>query len=948
MRRPIFSPALACAVAVLAMVFACCTGAPVLADPTARVVGACGTASYTAGKFNYPTIDAQGRACGGADGDPVMVVSTCGTASYTAGKFNYPTADTTGVTCTNQGGTYVYPVLSLTGSAATNTALVNGALAGGGRVTLGCGQAGTAYFNAPLIIYSNVQLDTGNCHMIEATGQNTNLLVNHAYTQSFTTLQINSGLIANGPLSLIWSGSAPAWVASTTYATGAYVNNGGNLYWASVGGTAAGSGGPTTCTGSSTGPTGTKGGAITDNTVTWYCVTSWPLLNTTSATAFVYVPSHGLQVGSVVTLTPTPDVPATNRQWTGMQTAQTNGAYADTAFFGTFKVGYVPDANWIVVSLNRQPGLTGTIKPWPLNTSVALNELRVDPNGVYQVCSAGTTANSGSGPSGTTTNCSITDSGATWNFFSTIPNFGNFTGAPIDFKVADQNIVINGNGVFDCVNVSASGLAAHCTLFAGLYNADINVGVESATKYELDAFAVTASKLRVWTGPNGSNSDGLKLWGPSINVTAEAVCLGADDCGSFQTDVPSAFANQDYTCCDIINSTLTTFGDGLTTVLYPEGRYGVVDQVTFKGCTHNNQTASRASVEIDGETTPGGYIGTFIDEGGCNRDNAVPFNLNPLSGGYTADNVILRNVSAMQGFQANPTTTPLSAATMLGLVNLTGITVHHLRIENSHCWAGNNTVNAPCVFIALGSGLIDEMEFVGGTANSYYLNGGYFLEVPASVTVPNRISIDGLDVFNVGTIARLYTATDLTLSNVLDYSTSAGATPQGVTTNVAGNVLHFNHNTFNGITNGVVRYGGVYATTIYSDGTNTLNNGSVWVGNPGGSNANLVGSLYSGLTELAAVNVPVVSSCGSGSSLGTNANDLAGTITVPAATTTCTYSFHSQDFPFNPRGCIGVAPSATLVTVGCTVSWTSATSGTFSLIASANASGEALTYSILP
>ena len=162
MRRPIFSPALACAVAVLAMVFACCTGAPVLADPTARVVGACGTASYTAGKFNYPTIDAQGRACGGADGDPVMVVSTCGTASYTAGKFNYPTADTTGVTCTNQGGTYVYPVLSLTGSAATNTALVNGALAGGGRVTLGCGQAGTAYFNAPLIIYSNVQLDTGN------------------------------------------------------------------------------------------------------------------------------------------------------------------------------------------------------------------------------------------------------------------------------------------------------------------------------------------------------------------------------------------------------------------------------------------------------------------------------------------------------------------------------------------------------------------------------------------------------------------------------------------------------------------------------------------------------------------------------------------------------------------------------------------------------------------
>lgn len=52
---------------------------------------------------------------------------------------------------------------------------------------------------------------------------------------------------------------ANAWVAATVYAAGAYVkNDGGKIYVCTVGGTSAGSGGPT----------GT-GSGITDNTVTW-------------------------------------------------------------------------------------------------------------------------------------------------------------------------------------------------------------------------------------------------------------------------------------------------------------------------------------------------------------------------------------------------------------------------------------------------------------------------------------------------------------------------------------------------------------------------------------------------------------------------------------------------------------------------------------------------------
>lgn len=49
-----------------------------------------------------------------------------------------------------------------------------------------------------------------------------------------------------------------AWAASTVYAAGNYVTNGGNLYRCTTGGTSAGSGGPSGF-----------GGSIADNTVTW-------------------------------------------------------------------------------------------------------------------------------------------------------------------------------------------------------------------------------------------------------------------------------------------------------------------------------------------------------------------------------------------------------------------------------------------------------------------------------------------------------------------------------------------------------------------------------------------------------------------------------------------------------------------------------------------------------
>lgn len=75
--------------------------------------------------------------------------------------------------------------------------------------------------------------------------------------------------------------TATSWVAATTYAQGVVVTNGGNCYSCDVGGTSAGSGGPS--------GTGT---AITDNTVTWRYVGL--------GTAYATVPAQSEEYGSIV------------------------------------------------------------------------------------------------------------------------------------------------------------------------------------------------------------------------------------------------------------------------------------------------------------------------------------------------------------------------------------------------------------------------------------------------------------------------------------------------------------------------------------------------------------------------------------------------------------------------------------------------------------------------
>lgn len=77
--------------------------------------------------------------------------------------------------------------------------------------------------------------------------------------------------------------ATPAWTNTTAYAPQDYVTNGGNLYVCTVGGTSAGSGGPT----------GTSSSAVTDGTVSWlYCAaSSWTAETAFAAGTFIKISS---------------------------------------------------------------------------------------------------------------------------------------------------------------------------------------------------------------------------------------------------------------------------------------------------------------------------------------------------------------------------------------------------------------------------------------------------------------------------------------------------------------------------------------------------------------------------------------------------------------------------------------------------------------------------------
>ena len=272
-----------------------------------------------------------------------------------------------------------------------------------------------------------------------------------------------------------------------------------------------------------------------------------------------------------------------------------------------------------------------------------------------------------------------------------------------------------------------------------------------------------------------------------------------------------------------------------------------------------------------------------------------------------------------------------------------GITWSQVTLNNVRTELQTNLVGATDTMIYLPNpadviaNLVVQNSYLtdGNPNNGYglYEASGYG---SATHAVWNNNYINGL-----AAVERAYTATDIVLN---DNTITCSSNCQGVGINVAGVRVHVRGNYLNNGAYGLVRWNGVFASTVYSDGDNTMaGSGSLLVGNPGSSNANLAGSTIINGIDHAALVTPTVNSCGASSSVVGNA--VAGAITVTAATTSCVYNLPSA-YPIAPKGCTATDQS-TGVGVGCLITYTSLATETMTLTGS-TIGGTVVNYSVQP
>ena len=673
------------------------------------------------------------------------------------------------------------------------------------------------------------------------------------------------------------------WAISTAFSESGYTVANGNVYWNSYAG-------GSTCTSASSGsgPTGT-GSGISDGTCVWNYIASTntiSLVGNAGYTATVYWPSHGQVVGNAAALTPVPDNPGTNNFWSGTQTAGTNGALADSAYFGVFPIVMANDSNWITVALNRQPQTAFSAAPMRVK--------QADEN-------------------------IIVDGGANWNYnypTNTASGSGNGNVTSMDIVMAwVENLNIDG---LNLTNSYKYGLYVIAT------NADINHVIASNT-----------------------NSDRIKIYGPSSAVTVENSYGpgGADDIVSLQPQDVSAFATYLLGCGDVNSITLRhlTSDSGLIVAVYATHQYLKIDDILIDDFLVRNSVASatyRGAVAlVGGGTVTSGtpLIGNIKISRGVNLDTYAGMPLVSLWNGgtsFTVNNLVIDGGENPFGSSFN---------TVAGSVNnifsalsaASGVTVNRMTVKNIRANVGptNSTTDA---VINLQAGTFGEIDFDDSYVNAIVKGNGFGIYL-------NGATVDHIGIHNnyfqdLSAAARLFTATNVDL--VGNHLAQSSVLMSGIVVNVTGTTENIDHNYASGITGGLVRVNGTFTQTVRSDGQNTMLGGSLlYVPASGTPVTTLLGG-----TDIAAVNTPAILTC-TGCTLGTGSNNVSGTLTLGAGLTTGSYSFTTNAYPTAPRGCIAVPTTAGAAT-SCTITWASASSGSFQ-ITDATTAGT-VNYQILP
>lgn len=152
-----------------------------------------------------------------------------------------------------------------------NAVYTHGSLAGGNTLGPTYGRARIAYAHSPALpaYLTETSYEPSCAADIQVA---TNASDSRRFYWQANLAGASGGLFGSN---LIWTSStATAWTPSTAYTTGQFRANGGFVYTASIGGTSASSGGPTT-----------SAASITDGSVTWSCVTGNWKTSLTSAHA---------------------------------------------------------------------------------------------------------------------------------------------------------------------------------------------------------------------------------------------------------------------------------------------------------------------------------------------------------------------------------------------------------------------------------------------------------------------------------------------------------------------------------------------------------------------------------------------------------------------------------------------------------------------------------------
>jgi hypothetical protein len=667
----------------------------------------------------------------------------------------------------------VFPSLALGAAAApSNTTLIQNALTsatsgGGGTVNIACPGGGTFYTNGHVTIGSNTDLEIPKgCTWRQAPGVGDNMIVSTDYVSAWTTLYDNSGVITNGPLSVIWSNSLPSWAATTAYAKGNYIIAlSGNIYWESVASC-------TSTTGS--GPTGT-GSGITDGTCSWNYVTAAPFGQTTAdatkLSAIIHWPAHGLTAGTAIWITPEPD---SGLIWTGTSTAHQLGGPVDDNYMGNFPVAYVNDANYITVTLRSLPAAA-------------------------------------------------------------------FTGIPMNIMQASQNIKIGGGGLLNYDQANQSGpsyLGNFCSILAGIQNLKVSdIRFTNCGKWAVYGIGLAGFDIGgtfgdpTWT-TSVTNGDNVDIYGPSWDgVVHDMNGNGYDDIVAIATQYHGAGASS-YTLAagDVRNVTARNISatDGYAISVYPVDANTILDGITLDTCTGNTTpsvSSALPTIRLSATSNPGtGAIGNLTVRNCEGRNGSAALISSAFTGNFSIENFFIENSRSSRN--------GITRAGILNLIAQSGNTqtINNLVVSNSDYRTPANSVTSADAMVMFnpvsgGTDVVNHTTMLNNYATSNGTNTGVMFEVPntgiGTVTL-GTVELDNNVASNLSGFVIAGVAGDYILHGNRTTTTPSGVVTYGVST------LHYSDNNFNGMSNGIIRFGAVVNDTVYSGGGNVLSGGSVW------------------------------------------------------------------------------------------------------------------------